>query len=554
MFFNVKSSALQTISNINYMNGTFNNPFRAGKAFANQPQYWKDFAKIFNSDMLLQRRSGLKINIEASELTNRLSGKDNKAQRALSYLLEKGFLPTKYADSFAIAMGGSTFYRNRIKSLMKEGMSKAQAEKQAWIEFTEVTEATQQSSRPDFISAQQRSAVGRPILMFGNTPMQMFRRHKRRIQDIVNNRGNRAENIMSAVYYGVAQTAIFSFLANAMFAKDEDDLEKEESGFNEKKDARFYETIIDSYLRGMGIMGAVPAALKNGIQEFITQNEKDHNADYDEVVFDLLNVSPPIGSKIRKLSRAGDTWKYNKDIVSEMGFSLDNPMVAASANVISALTNVPLDRVNLKIQNLRDASNSDYKTWERIALLTGINRWSLGLGKPEAITEAEGFVSEKKKIESEVKRQEKKRAKLKEKHPNKSEEEIDIIIKSKELFSLSKQEQIDLLKSLDISDKDIKKLKKEKDRTDKIAELYKNNSKLIDKTIKTSESKPKPEKKEEVKLSKSEQHKKDLFKLKKKEQVNKLLELGYSPRKINSLKYEKDRVEMIIKLESKKSK
>ena len=67
--------------------------------------------------------------------------------------------------------------------------------------------------------------------MFGNTPMQMFRRHKRRIQDIANNRGNMTENILSAAYYGAVQTMIFSYLANAMFAKDEDDLEKEESGF-----------------------------------------------------------------------------------------------------------------------------------------------------------------------------------------------------------------------------------------------------------------------------------------------------------------------------------
>ena len=283
-------AALQTISSINYMNGSFNNPFRAAQAFANQPQYWKDFSKIFNSDMLLQRRSGLKINIEANELTERLKGKSGKAERALSYLLEKGFIPTKYADSFAIASGGATFYRNRVRSLIKEGMSKTQAEKQAWIEFTEITEATQQSSRPDFISAQQASPIGRPILMFANTPMQMFRRHKRRIQDIANKRGNTAENIMSAIYYGVAQTAIFSYLSNAMFAKDEDDLEKEESGFNEKKDARFYETIIDSYMRGMGTLGAVPSAIKNAVLEFKTQNEKDWNADYDKVWVDLLNV------------------------------------------------------------------------------------------------------------------------------------------------------------------------------------------------------------------------------------------------------------------------
>jgi len=127
---------------------------------------------------------------------------------------------------------------------------------------------------------------------------------------------------------------------------------------------------------------------------------------------------------------------------------------------------------------------------------------------------------------------------------------------SKELFDLSKQEQIDLLKSLDISDREIKNLKKEQNRTDKIAELYKDNSELIDDAIKTSKTAPKKERvrKEEVKLSKSEQHEKDLYKMKKKDQVNLLLEYGLSSRKIKTLKYEKDRVEMIIKLENKKSK
>ena len=418
------------------MNGTFNNPFRAAQAFANLPQYCKDFVKIFNSDMIKQRRAGLKINIEASELTERLKGKSNKAQRALSYLLEKGFIPTKYADNFAISMGGATFYRNRVRDLKKKGMSEVEAEKQAWIEFTEITEATQQSSRPDFISAQQRSAVGRPILMFANTPMQMFRRHKRRIQDIANNRGNMVENVLSAVYYGAAQAMLFSYLANAMFAKDEDDEEKEDGGFNEKKDARFYETIIDSYLRGMGTQGATVSALKNGILEFMVQNEKDWNADYNEVVFDFMNISPPIGSKVRKLVSAGKTWKFNDDEIKHMGFDIDNPLIGATANMISAFTNIPVDRLHLKLNNLRDASNSDYQNWERIALAMGVNRWSLGLGKRDAVIEAKEAVTEKKKIETKKKQ----KIKKEEKKIEKEQEEVNLENKNKELQKKEKKE------------------------------------------------------------------------------------------------------------------
>ena len=40
----------------------------AALAFANQPQYWNDFAFIFNSDMLKQRRGGIGTDVNGAEL------------------------------------------------------------------------------------------------------------------------------------------------------------------------------------------------------------------------------------------------------------------------------------------------------------------------------------------------------------------------------------------------------------------------------------------------------------------------------------------------------
>ena len=48
MFFNMRSAVLQTISAVNFINFGVNNPYKAGKAFANQPQYWKDFKELMN--------------------------------------------------------------------------------------------------------------------------------------------------------------------------------------------------------------------------------------------------------------------------------------------------------------------------------------------------------------------------------------------------------------------------------------------------------------------------------------------------------------------------
>ena len=67
-----------------------------------------------------------KININESELA--LAAEKGGIQGAVSLLLNKGFIFTKIADSFAIASGGATFYRNRIKTYEKQGLSKTEAD------------------------------------------------------------------------------------------------------------------------------------------------------------------------------------------------------------------------------------------------------------------------------------------------------------------------------------------------------------------------------------------------------------------------------------------
>ena len=89
MFFNMRSAALQTISSVNYIDWENNNVARAGLAFANQPQYWKDFSYIFNSDYLKERREGNQRTVNEAELTNAIKGSKNKAKAALAWLLEK---------------------------------------------------------------------------------------------------------------------------------------------------------------------------------------------------------------------------------------------------------------------------------------------------------------------------------------------------------------------------------------------------------------------------------------------------------------------------------
>ena len=372
MFFNSRSAVLQTISAANFLNWTDNNPLKAGAALANQKQYWKDFVEIYNSDYLKSRRSGLKINVTESELADAVGGSQNKAQAAIDYLLKKGFMLTSGADSFAIASGGSTFYRNRIKTYVKEGMTELEAKEKAFIDFKEISEESQQSARTDKISQQQASNLGRVVLAFANTPMQYNRIMKRAAQDLYNGRGDSRTHISKIIYYGAIQNLIFNAMQNAMFGMAFSDDEEDE--FFEAKAPRMANGMADSLLRGAGFQGAVVAGLKNAAMTTYSESQKK-SPKYIKAVNELLKISPNIGSKITKLSSAAKAGEYGA--FDDMEFSLDSRSYMAIANVVSATTNVPLDRVLKKLNNVEDAIYNDVETWQRLALVAGWSEWEL---------------------------------------------------------------------------------------------------------------------------------------------------------------------------------
>ena len=385
MFLNTRSAVLQTISSINFINWSDNNVLKAGKAFANQPQYWKDFMKLFNSDFLVARRKGLKINVTESEIAD--AAESGSVKGVVSMLLKKGFVFTQIADSFAIASGGATFYRNRLNKLVKDGMSKAEAEKQAFLDFYDVAEESQQSSRTDRISMQQASAAGRVILAFGNTPMQYGRLMKKAFLDLKNGRGDTKSNVSKIVYYAVIQNIIFNAIQNALFVMmfdDDDDIPQD-------KAVRTANGMMDSILRGLGIGGAAVSTAKN-IALKIAQESGKKSPKYEDAAWEMLDFSPPISSKVSKLRSAGRTVSWNQKEINEKGFSLDNPAYLAGAQVVSATTNIPLDRVIKKGNNIADAVSEESEIWQKIALLSGWSMWELGGTKKKKTTKSKSRV------------------------------------------------------------------------------------------------------------------------------------------------------------------
>ena len=380
MFLNTRSAILQTLSAVNFIQVSGpNNILAAGKAFANQKQYWSDFMTLMNSPYLVERRNGLKINVSESEIADAVAESKNKPKAALAYLLSKGFVMTRFADSFAIASGGSAFYRNTVDALVKSGMDQKSAEKQAFNEFRALAEESQQSSNPSRISQQQASAAGRVILAFANTPMQYARIIKKSSQDLLNGRGDWKSNVSKIAYYGAMQNVVFNALQQALFAlafSDDDEEEKETQ--RKDKQGRIINGMVDSLLKGAGIGGQAVASLKNALMTIAEEADKK-SPEFQKAVDDLLGFSPPLSAKIRKIKGGLKAFSWNRKEMKEKGFDLNNPAYLASAQVISGLTNLPVDRAIKKLNNIRAIFSDSSAKWQKVAMSLGWSTWDVGL-------------------------------------------------------------------------------------------------------------------------------------------------------------------------------
>ena len=382
MAVNMRSAILQQLSIVNYMNWNFNNPIKMGLAMANVPQFMKDYMKILNSDFLKERRGGMAIEVNLADIAD--SNPGNIFLRLNKKVLELGFKPTQWGDSNAIAFGGATWYRNRYNQLIKEGMSESEADSQAMLELQEVSETAQQSSRPDKISRQQASDIGRIILAFANTPLQYARETRKAASDLINGRGDWKTNASKIIYYGVAQNLIFTALQQGLFSLllGGDDEDKKEKESKNKKTMYAVNNVVDGILRGMGYAGAVVSALKNLGMEYYDQKQK---RDQGKTVRDGslrliqkgLTISPPVSKKIGDIieGQKFETWRQYKNDPFYQAF--------AYANYFSGLTNLPIDRLFKKVENLRAASQDSTEAWQSIFLALGWSPYNVGVQFPD---------------------------------------------------------------------------------------------------------------------------------------------------------------------------
>ena len=160
--------------------------------------------------------------------------------------------------------------------------------------------------------------------------------------------------------------------------------------------------------------------------KFYEQREKGWTGDQTYTIIEAMNLSPPIGSKLRKIYSAIQTDKFNKGVSEKLKYRIENPALSIVGNITEALTNFPLARLINKANNVEEAITGNHLMWQRIALLSGWNRWSVNVTDEEldeAKAEVKAEKKEKKKIEKEEKKKVEQQKKEEEKKKQQEEKE-----------------------------------------------------------------------------------------------------------------------------------
>ena len=537
MFLNMRSAALQTISAANYVNWTDNNPVAIGKVIAENPaEFIRVAKKIWSSDALKDRRSGLRINVEEAEMARAINqGGRTNLQGLWDTMVKVGFKPTQMADSFAIVTGGTPFYMNRMKTYEKQGLSKSEAENKAFEDFLDVTQEGQQSSQMDRVSNIQTGLMGRLVFSFNNTPFQMSRIQKKAALDLINRRGSDRANASRLAYYAFIQSTLFYGLQQGFYAtlmSDDDDKlteKQQEEKYKdfEKRIDKLGKSVFQGILTGSGLPGKVVTTLYNTVDKAIEEYDKGYQGkDFFPILNQALSISPTLGSKASRLGRNWESLIYTdftkkgREIRNTYSdFDPRNPNAKAYLSMFGTLTNIPLDRIVTKMENIQGVLDDQSSGWEKVAMTLGTPKYQL-----------------QTKEQNEADRQARIDKFYKENTPkgDRDKNAID---------DLTKAEQEAFILDLGITRKKLKSLTNEEDRINYI--ILKGLQQGLDLELEAENYiKPKKERSQTYK---------DLAELKKSEQVDLLIRLGITRKELKAANNEEKRIELIIKKEQQKT-
>ena len=146
----------------------------------------------------------------------------------------------------------------------------------------------------------------------------------------------------------------------------------------------------DSIIRGTGIYGAVVTTIKNTYKTWEREADKGFVGDQAKTILEVANISPAIGSKLRKIYSAIQAYQFDKAVMKKHPWSVTidgkfNPSATYSVigNLASATLNIPLDRALAEARGVAEMFDNRNSEMQRIALALGWRTWNVGADNEE---------------------------------------------------------------------------------------------------------------------------------------------------------------------------
>ena len=220
-----------------------------------------DFLKeVMTSEYLKERLTGSGLDVEVQRI---LSAKtDRQYKKALKKIFQAGMYLPAVGDWLTVTFpmgGGGSFAIAALRNELSKGKSLEEAKAEAFKQFVEAVEETQQTSREDYVSNFQREKVGRMIMTYKSAQVGAARKITEGVRTLRDSKNSSKEEKIQAftdiVYFTAFSSMLFNLVSNAGYdvfvnpLYDDDD-----------ENRVWYDLIMDQFgsvVQGFGLVGMV---------------------------------------------------------------------------------------------------------------------------------------------------------------------------------------------------------------------------------------------------------------------------------------------------------
>jgi len=316
MAFNIFSGAKQALGGLTYLQEMPAGKLASGIAYA-MAHPKKVYETLGRTDYFRARlESGANADLR---LLLDAAGKKNSGFAAVVEGVDRaGSFALRYGDAAAVLFGGYAVYKYHFDNLVKRGMSKVDAHREALIRWEMATERTQQSSNPFFLNRHQRGGyMERMFTTFLSNQILLWNNNAASLYKAIHYKNYAA---LKKAGYGTAALVLSSLAATAidqlrLHAKDD-----------EYEWADFFWNLVADLMCGAGPAGSLAAETVNTLKPGGRVSPK-------LVIGDVLYAGYSVkrqffGSK--KAEWSDNAWRDAVNILVVLGY-LAEPVAEAAA-------------------------------------------------------------------------------------------------------------------------------------------------------------------------------------------------------------------------------